>query len=415
MRILCLLALLLPASVAAPAEPQAPRPVLVTVDDLPIAGGFNPAPEERKRITRGLLDALARHKIHAVALVTWANVKDPSDLDLLRMWVDAGHELGNHTWNHLSYSATDPEPYVADVERARARLEEFLKPLGRTSRFFRFPYLREGDTPAKLDAMRAYLHESGQTNLPVTIDNDDWAYAQPWVDARRAGDRKRQAQVAGEYHENLRAAFRDQEARGDRLFGRPLPQILLVHANEIGSAQWPALFAWLLGTGHVFADADHVLADPAFREPHRFVGEYGSGLWDRIGNGRRTAAAETEVKALLTRQAEAWNRGDLEAFCAVYAEDAAFVSPSGLTKGRAALLERYKKRYPTPEAMGTLSFEFLDTRTAWGMAAPADVRAVSIVARWRLDSPDKAPLAGLTLLVLKRRGDAWAIVQDASM
>src|SRR6185436_542983 len=109
---LCLAVLLLPASARMP-----PPPVLVSVDDLPIAGGANPAPEERRRITRGLLATLARHHVRAVGLVTWSNVHDAADLDLLRMWLDAGHELGNHSWDHLSYTATDTTTYVGDIER----------------------------------------------------------------------------------------------------------------------------------------------------------------------------------------------------------------------------------------------------------------------------------------------------------
>ena len=69
------------------------------------------------------------------------------------------------------------------------------------------------------------------------------------------------------------------------------------------------------------------------------------------------ASPDAALQAELTRQAGAWNRGDLDAFCAFYADDAVFISPSGVTRGRQAVLDRYKKRYPTPAAMGTLSLE----------------------------------------------------------
>jgi uncharacterized protein (TIGR02246 family) len=122
-------------------------------------------------------------------------------------------------------------------------------------------------------------------------------------------------------------------------------------------------------------------------------------------------AAETipkAVKAVLDRQVQAWNRGDLEGFVSVYAEDAAFVSPTGLTRGRQGVLDRYRKRYPDKAAMGTLSLEVLETRLM-------DVHGASVVARWTLAYPDKPAASGLTLLVLRPRGDGWAIVQDASM
>jgi len=416
------LALSLVAAVALAQEKAVPRPLLVTVDDLPIGGSGHDSPEERERITRGLLDALARHGVRAVALVTWGNVRSEADLGLLDLWLKAGHELGNHTDRHLSYTSTPIPAYLADVEGARARLAAFLEARGRTLRFFRFPFLREGDTDEKLDAMRAWLERTGQRNLPVTIDDQDWSFDKPWTVARRAGDAKGMARVASDYQAALRLAARHHEARGDRLFGRPVPQILLLHANEVGSAQWDALFSWLEESGHRFATADEVLADPAFAEPHRFVATHGVGLWDRIAHGRREDEVRRQVAAALDRQVQAWNRGDLDGFVSVYAEDATFVSPSGLTHGRQAVLDRYRKKYPDKAAMGTLSLVPVETRLSWGIegsmngdAIAGDIQGVSIVARWTLAYPDKPPASGLTLLVLRPFGEGWAIVQDASM
>jgi uncharacterized protein (TIGR02246 family) len=116
---------------------------------------------------------------------------------------------------------------------------------------------------------------------------------------------------------------------------------------------------------------------------------------------------EAAVLEVLDAQTAAWNRGDLVAFCAPYAEDATFVSPSGVTRGRAQVLERYRKRYPDRKAMGTLRLE------------PSEVRlqgaALSLVARWSLAYPDRPTASGQTLLVLHHTAAGWRIVQDASM
>ena len=129
----------------------------------------------------------------------------------------------------------------------------------------------------------------------------------------------------------------------------------------------------------------------------------------------RDIVAESAAAAVLQRQAEAWNRGDLEAFCSVYDEDATYVSPSGLVRGRAAVLERYRKRYPDRAAMGTLRLDVQEARAASAPEAAGGVQGVSIVARWRLRYPDKPEATGLTLIVLRPRGDdQWQIVQDAS-
>jgi uncharacterized protein (TIGR02246 family) len=128
-----------------------------------------------------------------------------------------------------------------------------------------------------------------------------------------------------------------------------------------------------------------------------------------VGAGTVVAAtpAAVPVEQLLARQAAAWNAGDLDGFCALYEEDAVFVTPSGVTRGRQAVLERYRARYKDRAAMGTLSFEVLDVRDL------GETR--SVAARWALKYADRPEASGYTLLVMKRHGDGWRIVQDASM
>ncbi|HEX4966147.1 MAG TPA: polysaccharide deacetylase family protein [Thermoanaerobaculia bacterium] len=403
------------------------RPLLISIDDLPVAGGdLHTDRAERERITQDLLAVLAKHHVPAVGLVIWGNVKGEADRAILHQWLAAEHELGNHSASHLDFTTAAADAYVADIEAGRTGLTGFLaQEGGKPLRFFRFPYLDEGDTTAKLDAVRAYLARSGQRNLPVTIDDQDWLFERPWVEARRKGDRQEMARVGDEYQESLHVEIRDQESRGDRLLGRPLPQILLLHANEVGAAQWDRLFTWLEARGYRFAKADEVLSDPVFQEDPRYVGDASFGFWDRLIALRRAKDAENGVASLLKAQAEAWNRGDLEAFTSVYAEDATFLSPTGLTQGRQQVLERYRRRYPDRKAMGILSLEVIETRPAEGIevtplqdARPSRIHAVSVAARWKLvypDQPEKKTAEGLTLLVLRQHGKSWEIVQDASM
>ncbi|MFT3708344.1 MAG: nuclear transport factor 2 family protein [Archangium sp.] len=115
-----------------------------------------------------------------------------------------------------------------------------------------------------------------------------------------------------------------------------------------------------------------------------------------------------EVLTVLDKQAAAWTRGDIDAFCSVYADDAVFVSPSGVTKGRAEVLARYKKKYPTAAAMGKLKLEPIDVR--------AGSDEVSVAAKWTLEYPDKPAATGSTVVVFKKSSTgAWQIVHDASM
>ena len=91
----------------------------------------------------------------------------------------------------------------------------------------------------------------------------------------------------------------------------------------------------------------------------------------------------------------------------MYADDAVFVSPSGVTKGKAEVLARYQKKYPTAAAMGKLTLSPLDVRET------AD--AVSVAAKWTLEYPGKPAATGHTVVVFRRWNGQWQIVHDASL
>ncbi|MCB1056993.1 MAG: nuclear transport factor 2 family protein [Acidobacteria bacterium] len=132
------------------------------------------------------------------------------------------------------------------------------------------------------------------------------------------------------------------------------------------------------------------------------------------GSVAKAPSAEAAVRALVAEQVSAWNRGDLDAFCAGYAEDALFVSPSGLTEGREEVLARYRKRYPDRAAMGTLAIEILEVRTMG--ESGGEPSGVVAVGKWSLGYPDKEEASGHTLLVFRPRpGGGWEIAEDASM
>ena len=399
------------------------RPLLVTLDDLPISSRkLHPDAAERRKITDDLLAVLKKHRVPAVGLVTWQNVGGPDDEALLEAWLAAGMELGNHSATHPDLSKLTAEAYIEDVEAGRQKLAAFLTPHDLKVRFFRYTFLREGDTQPKYAAVRSYLVRSKQRDLPVTLDTQDWSFEAPWVEARRAGDAAALSRIGRDFQASLRLSVTDQEGRGDRLLSRPAPQILLLHATEVCAAQLDTLLSWLEETGHRFAPVDEVMADPAITSPPGFIAPYGCGLWDRVAAVREEKEVQLAVSDLLKTQAEAWNRGDLEAFCSVYADDAAFATPKGLTRGRADVLANYRAAYPDKAAMGWLSFQFLDEKPVRGRevsllgdARPGRIHAVTLIARWSLTATDGKTRSGLTLLVLHRTGDTWRIVQDASM
>lgn len=115
-----------------------------------------------------------------------------------------------------------------------------------------------------------------------------------------------------------------------------------------------------------------------------------------------------EVQAMLDTQREAWNRGDLEAFMATYwrSPDLTFVGGSGITRGHAETLARYRAAYPDATSRGRLDFELLEVRPI------GDGTAALVIGRWRLTR--EAPASGIFTLVVERAAGGLRIVHDHS-
>jgi beta-aspartyl-peptidase (threonine type) len=118
--------------------------------------------------------------------------------------------------------------------------------------------------------------------------------------------------------------------------------------------------------------------------------------------------AMSDIKAELTKQVEAWNRGDLDGFMAGYwkSDKLTFYSGGDATEGWQTTRDRYRKRYQAEgKAMGQLTFSDIDVVM---MAADSGY----VRGKWKLDMPDGTKPAGLFTLIVKRIDNQWRVVHD---
>lgn len=93
--------------------PQDEKCVYLTFDDGPI-------PE----ITPWVLDVLDRYDIKATFFCVGDNVRKYPDV--YRMVLDRGHNVGNHTYNHIQGIRSWSSRYVENVEKAAALIDSNL-------------------------------------------------------------------------------------------------------------------------------------------------------------------------------------------------------------------------------------------------------------------------------------------------
>ena len=141
----------------------------ITMDDFFWQDSLRLSSDERNQ---SILGTLSKHSIKAALFVIGRNVEDDKGRELLSAWDRAGHMIANHTYSHRNLNAreADVKEYQDDILHAEALLKDFP----RFRKYLRFPMLKEGDTVAKRDAMRAFLAEHGYRNGHVTIDDSDW-------------------------------------------------------------------------------------------------------------------------------------------------------------------------------------------------------------------------------------------------
>jgi ketosteroid isomerase-like protein len=119
-----------------------------------------------------------------------------------------------------------------------------------------------------------------------------------------------------------------------------------------------------------------------------------------------TPADDQAIRAAITAQAAAWNRGDLAGYMAGYAKspDLVFTSGGQIRRGWQETFDRYRTRYGgDPSTMGHLDFELLQIQ-------PLGADGAIVLGRWKLDGPQAG--AGVFSLAVQRTRDGWRIVHD---
>jgi len=115
---------------------------------------------------------------------------------------------------------------------------------------------------------------------------------------------------------------------------------------------------------------------------------------------------DTAIRAVMSAQSAAWNRGDIDGFMDGYHRSNAteFVSGDKLTRGWQIVRDRYRKKYNSREKMGTLTFSELKI-------TPLGADAALVLGRWKLVRKADKP-HGIFTLLFRRTPAGWRIVHD---
>ena len=255
---------LIAATISLPAGPAAQGGrVALTFDDLPAHGPLPPG-MTRVEVAKRIVDALQARK--APPIYGFINARQlestPADIEVLRTWMAAGFPLGNHAYSHMDLHANTAAAFEADVLANEATLRSLMAE--RNWRWFRYPYLREGDTAEKYKAVREMLVKHGYRTAQVTLDFSDYAYNAPYVRCLAKDDQDGLAWLKQSYLDRAAASLTRGQENARAIFGRDISHVMLLHIGSFETVMLPRLLDLLEAKGFVLTTLEEAQADKAY-------------------------------------------------------------------------------------------------------------------------------------------------------
>jgi lysophospholipase L1-like esterase len=252
---------------AVPLSWFAPEPapqIAFTFDDLPAHGSL-PVGTTRQEIANKIIAALrAAHVPDVYGFVNAADLeKNPSDIDVLKAWRAAGFPLGNHGWSHMNLNQHTVEEWEADVLRDEPAIAPLMK--GADWHWFRYPFLAEGDTPEKREATRKFFLQHGYRIAAVTMSFGDYRWTEPYARCKATGDAQAMETLKETYLEAADKSIDYYRELSQKLYGRDIPYILLMHIGALDGEMLPRLLDLYKSRGFQFVTLQQAESDEFYR------------------------------------------------------------------------------------------------------------------------------------------------------
>lgn len=233
------------------------REIAITIDDLPLVGSKmnTPGNQQRaiERFTR-IVQILKENKVPATGFVIAGSI-GKGQWAFLEQFRDAGFQVGNHTYSHYNLNRMNADKYIADLDRA----DKILTPVMTEPKYFRYPYLAEGNKQTK-QKVQEYLQAHHYVIAPVTIDSSDFRFNEQ---VYKVPYRSRENYIKNMKDRYLSYIWNQTLKAEKRANGQPVKQILLLHANVLNSYLLGDIIQMYREKGYKFISLNEALKNPA--------------------------------------------------------------------------------------------------------------------------------------------------------
>ncbi|MDQ3179820.1 MAG: polysaccharide deacetylase family protein [Acidobacteriota bacterium] len=251
----------------------------------PVDRTENP-PKDSDATARLMIAKLTQYKIPAIGFVQGAMISDgekfyPARADIVRLWRDAGFEIGIGGYRHIWFYNTPFEDYVVNTEKNERVTKKILAEKNLQLRYFSYPFLNTGKTVEERNRFENWLKERNLTSVKYTIDNNEWMYSYAYDLARNDNDISTMTEIRVEFINYISKMFDHYEAYSTELFGRDINQTMVLTPSRLVADSSDDLFGMIEKRGYKFVSMDEALSDEAYRTEENFVGEWGISWFER--------------------------------------------------------------------------------------------------------------------------------------
>lgn len=204
------------------------KELAITFDDSPrhATGYFDGKTRALK-----LIEQLKQNDVPQVAFFSVSSRLDDKGIDRLNLYANAGHIIANHTHSHPDFNQLTLAEYRENFLKADKALSTF----NNYKKWFRFPYLREGNTQQKRDGMRKLLADKGYLNAYITLNNYDWYMENLFQQAIKQGKDVDLERMSRFYVQQLIESIEYYDQLAIKHLGYSPKHVLLLHEMDISA------------------------------------------------------------------------------------------------------------------------------------------------------------------------------------
>lgn len=262
------------------------KQVCFSIDDLPVVSYGITDSVYQKNLFNKIVVTLKSNNVPAIGFVNEKKLYNKEQIiqyqvSLLKNWIASGLDLGNHTFSHPDYNNVSFQQYTGDIIKGEIITKKLLNDQGKQMKYFRHPFLHVGSTKAKADSLSEFLINHNYLIAPVTIDNEDYLFALAYKRTKEKNDTVLLKKIGHDYISYMEGKLKYYETQSNKIFGRNISQILLLHASSLNSDYLDALIALYKTNGYTFVSMDKALNDSAYSTPVTVFGRWGISWIDK--------------------------------------------------------------------------------------------------------------------------------------